>query len=54
MPLPFILTDQAGFIGTAALIRLGAAEARRRGFRPVQEFGAPFAPDVSGAVSQAK
>jgi CubicO group peptidase (beta-lactamase class C family) len=43
---PFILTDQAGFIGTAALIRLGAAEARRRGFRPVQEFGAPYVPDA--------
>ena len=51
---PFILTDQAGFIGTAALIRLGAAEARRRGFRPVREFGAPYAPDASGVVSQAR
>jgi CubicO group peptidase (beta-lactamase class C family) len=48
---PFVLTDQAGFVATAAMIRLGAAEARRRGFRPVEEFGAPFAPDASGVVA---
>jgi CubicO group peptidase (beta-lactamase class C family) len=39
---PFVLTDQAGFLGTSALIRRGAALARSRGFAPVTEFGAPF------------
>ncbi|MFN8033438.1 MAG: serine hydrolase domain-containing protein [Mycobacterium sp.] len=48
---PFLLTDQAGFVATAALIRLGAAAARRRGLQPVQEFGARFAPDASGVVA---
>ena len=51
---PLVVTDQAGFIATAALVRFGAAEARRRGFQPVGEFGAPFAADASGAVSQAR
>ena len=32
---PLVVSDQAGFIGTAALVRRGAAEARKRGFRPV-------------------
>jgi CubicO group peptidase (beta-lactamase class C family) len=39
---PFVVTDQAGFLGTSALVRRGAALARRRGFAPVTEFGAPF------------
>jgi len=34
---------QAGFVATAALLRRGAALARRNGYRPVREFGAPFA-----------
>jgi len=51
---PFVLTDQAGFVATAALIRHGAAEARKRGIEPVQEFGAPFTPDESGVVAQAR
>ena len=41
---PFLVSDQTGFIGTAALVRLGAAEARRRGFTAVTEFGATFGP----------
>jgi CubicO group peptidase (beta-lactamase class C family) len=48
---PFVLTDQAGFVATAALIRHGAAEARKRGFQPVQEFGAPFGSPASGVVA---
>lgn len=39
---PFIGTDQGGFVGTAALVRYGAAAARKRGFTPVTEFGSPF------------
>lgn len=39
---PFVMTDQMGFVGMAALIRRGAARARRDGFRPITEFGAPF------------
>ena len=48
---PFVLTDQAGFVATAALIRRGAAAARKRGFEPVTEFGAPFALKQSGVVA---
>ena len=40
---PFVVADQAGFVATAALIRRGAAAARKSGYRPVPEFGAPFA-----------
>ena len=39
---PFIVADQAGFVGTAALIRRGAAAARAKGYRPVVESGARF------------
>lgn len=48
---PFLVSDQAGFVGTAALIRRGAADARRRGFAPVEEFGAPFAPQPSDVAA---
>ena len=49
---PFILTDQAGFVATAALVRRGAAAARRNGFRPVKEFGAPpYGVRQSGVVA---
>src|ERR1044072_4202610 len=41
---PFVVADQAGFVATAALIRRGAAAARKRGSRPVPAFGAPFVP----------
>lgn len=34
------MSDQAGFVGTAALVRLGAVAARHHGFVPVVEFGA--------------
>jgi CubicO group peptidase (beta-lactamase class C family) len=42
---PLVVVDQAGFVATAALIRRGAAAARRRGYRPVPAFGAPFVPE---------
>lgn len=48
---PFLVSDQAGFLGTAALVRLGAAEARKRGFTPVAEFGSPYRSTDSGAVA---
>ena len=39
---PFVMTDHAAFVGIYALIRKAAAQARKRGLRPVTEFGAPF------------
>ncbi len=48
---PFVVTDQAGFVATAALIRHGAAAARKHGFEPVREFGATFAPRTAGVVA---
>jgi CubicO group peptidase (beta-lactamase class C family) len=39
---PLVASDQTGFVSVAAVIRAGAAEARRRGFAPVTEFGAGY------------
>jgi CubicO group peptidase (beta-lactamase class C family) len=39
---PFVMTDHAASVGIYALIRQAAAKARKRGLRPVTEFGAPF------------
>jgi CubicO group peptidase (beta-lactamase class C family) len=39
---PFVMTDHAAFVGIYALIRQAAEKARKRGLRPVTEFGAPF------------
>ncbi len=47
---PLVLTDQAGFVSTAALVRRGAAAARKQGFQPVTEFGSPYASPVVGMV----
>ena len=47
---PFLASDQTGFIGTAALVRLGAAEARKRGFAPVADFGSPYGPVPAAAA----
>jgi CubicO group peptidase (beta-lactamase class C family) len=47
---PFVVSDQAGFVATAALIRRGAASARKNGYRRVREFGAPFADVTATAV----
>ncbi|PRC52185.1 esterase, partial [Mycobacterium sp. ITM-2017-0098] len=38
---PLVVSDQAGFVATAALIRRGAALARKNGHRRVREYGAP-------------
>ena len=35
-----MVSEQAGFVDTAALVRLGAVAARQYGFVPVVEFGA--------------
>jgi len=48
---PLVVSDQTGFVGTSALVRLGAASARKRGFRPVTEHGSPFGPMLAGAVA---
>ncbi len=47
---PLVVADQAGFVATAALIRRGAALARKNGYRPVQQFGAPFADRARTAI----
>jgi CubicO group peptidase (beta-lactamase class C family) len=39
---PFLLLDHTGVATLGSLVRRGAALARKRGFRPVTEFGAPF------------
>ncbi|MGB8391757.1 serine hydrolase domain-containing protein [Mycobacterium sp.] len=39
---PFVMTDHAAFVGIYALIRQAAAKARKHGFRPVTESGAPY------------
>jgi hypothetical protein len=39
---PFVLIDPVGIAATAAMLRRGAADARKRGFERVVEFGAPF------------
>lgn len=39
---PMVVTDQGGFVATAALIRRGAALARSRSFWPVSDFGAHY------------
>lgn len=45
---PFLAADQAGFVGMEALLRSGAAAARRHGCRPVEDLGARYvASDVA-------
>ena len=39
---PLMLTDQAGFVAVAAMIRRGVAQARSNGFARVTEFGAQY------------
>ena len=50
---PLVVTDQAGFVGTGGLIRLGAALARKRGFTSVAEFGSPYASAAAGTGAAA-
>lgn len=46
---PFVMTDHGAFVGIYALMRKAAEKARKRGFQPVTEFGAPF--NEPGAVA---
>jgi CubicO group peptidase (beta-lactamase class C family) len=46
---PFVVIDHAGFVATSALLRRGAAEARKHGFERVAEFGS--ASSERGAVA---
>jgi CubicO group peptidase (beta-lactamase class C family) len=47
---PMVVSDQAGFVATAALIRRGVAQARKHGFTPVPDFGSPFTALATEAV----
>ncbi len=38
---PFLLLDHSGVATLGNLLRQGVAKARKRGFRPVTEFGSP-------------
>lgn len=46
---PFVVTDHAGFVATATMLRWAAARARKHGYERVTELGAPF--PESGAVA---
>ena len=46
---PFVMTDHAGFVGIYKLVRDAAAKVRKRGPRPVTEFGSPYS--EPGAVA---
>jgi CubicO group peptidase (beta-lactamase class C family) len=39
---PFVLLDHSGFVAVHAMMRRGAAEARKHGFEKVADFGSPF------------
>jgi CubicO group peptidase (beta-lactamase class C family) len=39
---PFVLLDHTGFVAVHAMMRRGAAEARKHGFERVADFGSPF------------
>jgi CubicO group peptidase (beta-lactamase class C family) len=39
---PFLVLDHSGVATLGNLLRVGVGKARKRGFRPVAEFGAPF------------
>jgi CubicO group peptidase (beta-lactamase class C family) len=46
---PMLMSDQAGFVATAAFIRRGVFRARRDGYNAVTKLGAPFS-GLSAAV----
>lgn len=48
---PFLVSDQAGFVAMAALVRLGAALARRHGFVPITEFGSAYGAAAAAVVA---
>jgi CubicO group peptidase (beta-lactamase class C family) len=39
---PFLVLDHSGVATLGNLLRVGVGKARKRGVRPVTEFGAPF------------
>jgi CubicO group peptidase (beta-lactamase class C family) len=39
---PFLVLDHSGVATLGNLLRVGVGKARKRGFRPVTQFGAPF------------
>jgi CubicO group peptidase (beta-lactamase class C family) len=47
---PFLVLDHSGVATFGTLLKLGLARARKRGYRPVTEFGSPFREprDVAG------
>jgi len=46
---PLLVSDQAGFVATAAMIRRGVFRARKEGYNAVAKLGAPFS-GLSAAV----
>ena len=48
---PFLVTDQAGFVGMAALVRHGANQARRHGFAAITEFGSTYGAAADGVAA---
>ena len=48
---PLLVSDQAGFVAIAALVRLGATVARRQGFEPITELGSAFGPVSAGTAT---
>jgi CubicO group peptidase (beta-lactamase class C family) len=45
---PFLVLDHSGVATLGNLLKLGVGKARKRGFEPVTEFGAPFSePDAA-------
>ena len=48
---PLLAADQTGFVATAALIRLGAAEARKHGFVAVAESGSRYGLRLAGSAA---
>lgn len=48
---PFLPADQPGFVATGALVRHGAAAARKNGYTAVTEFGAQYGAVPAGAAA---
>jgi CubicO group peptidase (beta-lactamase class C family) len=48
---PLVLSDQAGFVGMGALVRLGATVARRQGFAPIAESGSAYYPSPAATAA---
>ena len=48
---PLLVSDQAGFVAIAALVRLGATVARRQGFEPITESGSAYGPATAGTAT---